>query len=65
VVHDRLLANFAGLAPGTFNGNDEGCRTSEPCIHVLNNALILTGPAVLNATVVKTDVNCFAPITGR
>jgi PKD repeat protein len=55
--------NFAGLAPGTFNVMMRDAA-NPTCIHVLNNALILTGPAVLNATVVKTDVNCFGANNG-
>ena len=34
------------------------------CILTLNSALVLTGPAILNATVVKTDVTCFGAANG-
>ena len=34
------------------------------CMLTLNGALLLTQPAVLNATVVKTDVNCFGANNG-
>ena len=34
------------------------------CILVLNNALVLTGPAILNATVTKTDITCFGANNG-
>ena len=40
----------------------DACRVNS--IHVLNGALLLTQPAVLNATVVKTDVTCFGANNG-
>jgi PKD repeat protein len=54
---------FSSLIPGSYNVQmrDAGNPT---CILTLNGALLLTQPAVLNATVVRTDVNCFGANNG-
>ena len=55
--------DFTGLAPGTYVVLMRDA-TYPTCILTLNGALLITQPAVLNATVVKTDVNCFAANNG-
>jgi hypothetical protein len=55
--------SFTGLAPGSYNVMMRDAA-NPACILVLNNALQLTQPAVLNATVVKTDINCFGATNG-
>ena len=52
-----------GLAPGTYNVMMRDALNTT-CMLTLNGALLITQPAVLNATVVKTDVNCFAANNG-
>ncbi|MGA2405706.1 MAG: PKD domain-containing protein [Bacteroidales bacterium] len=59
----QVAGSFAGLTPGTYNVMMRDAA-NPTCILVLNNALLLTAPAVLNATVVKTDVNCFGTTNG-
>ncbi len=54
---------FTGLAPGTYNVIMRDV-VNPTCMLTLNGALQLTAPAVLNATVVKTDVNCFGANNG-
>ena len=54
---------FTGLAPGTYNVQIRDA-VNPTCILVLNNTLVLTGPAVLNATVTKTDITCFGANNG-
>jgi PKD repeat protein len=55
--------NFTGLAPGTFNVMMRDA-VNPTCTLTLNGALLLTQPAVLNALVTKTDVNCFGTNNG-
>ncbi|MBK8884444.1 MAG: SprB repeat-containing protein [Bacteroidales bacterium] len=55
--------NFTGLAPGTYNVIMRDA-TNPTCMLTLNGALLITQPAVLNATVVSTDVNCFGANNG-
>ena len=49
---------FSGLAPGTYNVKMRDA-VNPTCVLTLNGALQLTTPAVLNASYVKTDVNCY------
>ncbi len=55
--------NYTGLAPGTYNVvmRDIAHPT---CMLTLNSALQITGPDILAATVVPTDVNCFGANNG-
>jgi hypothetical protein len=55
--------NFVNLNPGTY---DVRIRDAVPpfCTKVLNGALILTGPAQLNATVTKTNIVCYDAANG-
>jgi uncharacterized protein (DUF2141 family) len=55
--------NFTALTPGTYNVMMRDA-VNPTCIHILNGALLLTQPAVLNATFVKTDITCFAANNG-
>ena len=55
--------SFSGLAPGTYNVIMRDALNTT-CMLTLNGALLITQPAVLNATVVKTDVNCFGANNG-
>ena len=57
------LGTFTSLTPGTYNVQIRDA-VNPTCILVLNNALVLTGPAVLNATVTKTDITCFGANNG-
>ena len=54
---------FSSLIPGTYNVMMRDA-VNPTCILVLNGALLLTQPAVLNAVVTKTDVNCFGANNG-
>ena len=57
-------AALHGLGPATYNVQDTGC-----CAHrlhyYLEPALVITEPAILNATVTGTDVTCFGATDGR
>jgi gliding motility-associated-like protein len=55
--------NFSGLTPGTYNVVMRDA-VNPACRLILNSALLITQPAVLSATVIKTDVNCFAANNG-
>jgi hypothetical protein len=55
--------SFTGLAPGTYNVQIRDA-VNKTCTLTLNGSLVLTGPAVLNATVTKTDINCFGANNG-
>ncbi len=55
--------DFTALSPGTYNVMMRDA-VNPTCILVLNGALLLTQPAVLNAVVTKTDVNCFGANNG-
>ena len=55
--HGRRSGNFTGLGPGNYNVRiRDAAHTS--CVIVLNNALVITQPAVLRATVTPTMVTC-------
>ncbi|MCJ7821377.1 MAG: SprB repeat-containing protein, partial [Bacteroidales bacterium] len=55
--------SFAGLNPGTYDVRMRDVL-SPVCDKVLNPALEITGPALLNATVTATDINCFGANNG-
>jgi PKD repeat protein len=55
--------DFTLLAPGTYNVMMRDA-VNPTCMLTLNGALLLTQPAVLNALVTKTDVNCFGANNG-
>ena len=50
-------------APGTYNVHIRDA-VNPTCILTLNPALVITQPAVLNATVTKTDITCFGANNG-
>ena len=55
---------FTGLAPGTYNVRIRDA-VNPTCILVLNNGTgHYPGPAVLSATVTKTDITCFGANNG-
>jgi hypothetical protein len=54
---------FTGLNPGTYDVRMRDAM-SPVCFRVLNGALVLTGPAQLNATVTSTDIVCFGANNG-
>ncbi len=57
------IGNFTGLAPGTYDVRmRDAAHTS--CTLVLNPALAVTQPAVLNATVASTAVTCYGSTDG-
>lgn len=47
--------NFTNLAPGTY---DVRIRDANSCETILNSALVLTEPAVLNAQIDSTNISC-------
>ncbi len=49
--------SFTGLDPGTYDVRMRDVM-NPVCFKVLNGALVLTGPAVLNATVAATNIIC-------
>ena len=50
--------NFTNLAPATYNVQMRDAA-NPACVVILNAALTITQPAVLSATVAKTDVYMF------
>ena len=55
--------NFTNLAPATYNVQIRDA-VNQACVVILNAALTITQPAVLSATVAKTDVTCFGGSDG-
>ncbi|MEI2738697.1 MAG: hypothetical protein V9F01_07920 [Chitinophagaceae bacterium] len=53
----QTSGNFTGLAPGFYNVQIRDAAHTG-CVIILNAALEITGPAVLNATVSSTNVTC-------
>ncbi len=58
-------------ASGTFNGLNPGSYdvrirdvAAPVCNKILNAALLITGPAILNATVTETDIVCYDAANG-
>ena len=52
-----MANNFTNLTPGTYNVQIRDAAFTG-CYIVLNNALVLTQPAVLTATLASTNVTC-------
>ncbi|MCJ7448576.1 MAG: hypothetical protein MUO72_12880, partial [Bacteroidales bacterium] len=55
--------SFTGLNPGTYNVKIRDAA-SPVCVITLDATRVLTGPAVLDADFVKTDVSCFGANNG-
>jgi len=53
----QASGNFTSLSPGTYNVLIRDALYTT-CIIVLDNAMSITQPAILSATVTKTDVTC-------
>ncbi len=53
----QASGSFTGLGPGTYNVQIRDAAHTG-CIIVLNNALVITQPAILKATVTPTMVTC-------
>ena len=53
----QASGSFTGLTPGSYNILIRDAAHTG-CIIVLNNAYIITQPAMLSATIAKTDVSC-------
>jgi len=56
-------ATFTGLAPGTYSVWMRDA-VNPSCVLILNPAVVITQPAILAATIVKTDVTCFGTNNG-
>ena len=61
--HGNPRITLQGWRRGTYNVQMRDA-VNPACILTLNSALQLTGPAVLNATVMKTHVTCFGAANG-
>lgn len=59
----QVSGNFTGLNPGTYDIRMRDAL-APVCNKILNGALVLTGPAELNATVAKTDIICYDAANG-
>ena len=59
----QASGSFSGLLPGTYNVQIRDAAHAS-CVIVLNNALIITQPAVIAATVTPTMVSCFGANNG-
>ncbi len=57
------LGNFTSLAPGTYDVRIRDAA-NPLCIITLNAALVISQPAVLSATVNKTDISCYGGTDG-
>ena len=55
--------NFTGLAPGSYNVRMRDAL-NPACTLILNPALVITQPAILSATVARTNVTCFGAADG-
>ena len=53
----QATGNYTGLTPGTYNVQIRDAAYTG-CYIVLNNALVITQPAVLTATLSSTNVTC-------
>ena len=56
-VHGRAPGSFTALGPGNYNVQIRDAAHTA-CVIVLNNALQITQPAILNAVVTPTNVTC-------
>ena len=54
---------FNGLNPGTYDVRIRDVSTPS-CNKILNAALVINGPAILNATVTETDIVCYDAANG-
>ena len=54
---------FTGLVPGTYNIRIRDA-VNTGCVIALNPAVVITQPAVLTASIVKTNVNCYGAADG-
>ena len=59
----QASGNFTGLGQGTYNVQIRDAAHPS-CVIVLNNALVITQPAILRATVTPTMVTCFGANDG-
>ena len=59
----QASGSFTGLAPSTYNVQVRD-QVHPACVIVLNAALIITEPAVLDASVTSTNVTCFGANNG-
>ena len=59
----QASGSFTGLGPGTYNVQIRDAA-HPGCVIVLNNALLITQPAILRATVTPTMVTCFGANDG-
>ena len=55
--------NFTGLVPGNYDVRIRDIA-APVCNKILNAALAITGPAILNATVIHTDIICYGANNG-
>ena len=60
--HGRLPGLFTALTPATYNVQIRD-KAHTACIKILDAALVITEPAMLNATVNNTNVTCFGAMT--
>ena len=56
--------NFIALGPGNYNVHIRDAAHPS-CVVVLNNALQITQPTILNAVVTPTNISCFGSGDGR
>ena len=61
--HGRHQETSQALGPGTYNVQIRDAA-HPGCVIVLNNALVITQPAILRATVTPTMVTCFGANDG-
>ncbi len=54
---------FSPLSPGTYSVQMRD-KNDPSCIKILNNALVISEPAPLNATLTATNVTCFGKSNG-
>ena len=59
----QATGSFSGLAPASYNVQIRD-KAHTACVLILNPALVLTQPAVLNATVASSNVTCFGANDG-
>ncbi len=59
----QASGTFTALAPGFYNVKIRDAA-NPACVITLNGSLNITQPAVLNATVAKTNVTCFGSADG-
>ncbi len=59
----QASGNFTNLAPGSYDVRIRDAANTT-CVIVLNPALVITQPAILSATLAKTNVTCFGAADG-